>query len=239
MDVQLYLRVLWRFKLVVIGGVVLGCALAVLAVKHRSQTYRSHTTLFVTQQGFPWGRTGAVTNGQSVLVPGAAATALGDPQRLATLTALYAKLATGDGVQDGLIPSSMRTHESIAVSAVPAPAYSTPAILPLLEISATAPTAARAIGLADDATSGFQSWLEAQQNAAGIDRGSRVIVQVVNHAARADSVGHHSKALPVMIAMTVMAAAVGLAFVLENLMPREQRLTASEASPVPAPPFAA
>jgi hypothetical protein len=223
----------------VVVGTLLGCGLAVLAVKQRSQSWRSHTTLFVTQPGFPWGRSGAIAPPVGSPQAAAAAAGLGDPQRLATLTALYAKLAAGDGVQGGLIAPTARRNESISVAAVPAPPYSSPAVLPLLNINATAPTTGRAITLAEEATTAFQSWLKAQQNAAGIDDNFRIIVQVVNHATAAVAVGHHSKALPVMIALTVLAVFIGLAFVLENVMPPERRFADAEPGTAPASRFAA
>ena len=238
MDVRLYLRVLWRWKYLIAAGILAGCALAYVAVTHRSESYRSHTTLFVTQPGFPWGRSGALTQATgSPPVP--APQGLGDPQRLATLTALYAKLAVADEVQRGLIAKSAREHESISVTAVPAPAYSTPAVLPLLTINGTAPTAARAVALAEHATIAFIAWLQKQQSNADIADDSRVVVQIVNHATRPELVSHHSKALPVMIALTVIAAFAGLALVLENLLPSERRLPAPDAGAVPASRLAA
>jgi hypothetical protein len=237
-DIQLYLRVLWRWKYLVAAGVVVGCGLAYVAVTHRAERYRSHTTVFVTQPGFPWGRSGALTEA-SANPDLPSPQGLGDPQRLSTLTALYAKLAVADEVQHGLLARSARTHESISVVAEPAPAYSTPAVLPLLTINGTAPTAPRAVALAERATTAFIGWLQKQQTNADIPDDSRVVAQIVNHATRPEQVSHHSKALPVMIALTVIAAFVGLALVLENLMPSERRLPAPDPSAVPASRLAA
>ena len=66
MDLPLYLRVLWRFRLLVAFGTVLAIALALLVTVRvslsspylayrQSQTWSSESRVFVTQQGFPWG----------------------------------------------------------------------------------------------------------------------------------------------------------------------------------------
>jgi hypothetical protein len=70
MDMQLYLRILWRFKPLVAAGLLLAIPLAVLSfakvsfaggspsLKYRqAQTWQSEAVLFVTQRGFPWGTT--------------------------------------------------------------------------------------------------------------------------------------------------------------------------------------
>ena len=65
MDFRLYARVLWRFRLLVVVGLLLAIALAMLSVvrvspdglKYRqTELWSSTTRLGVTQKGFPWGR---------------------------------------------------------------------------------------------------------------------------------------------------------------------------------------
>ena len=70
MDLQLYARVLWRFRFVVAVGTALAIGLAFMSyykvsfsdgvsVTYREgEVWRSDATLFVTQPGFPWGRLG-------------------------------------------------------------------------------------------------------------------------------------------------------------------------------------
>ena len=108
MDFQLYARVLWRFKLLFVLGLLLAVALATLSVVRVSGdglTYRqnelwsSTTRLGVTQKGFPTGRLLAQ---DPSLDPQKQAQRLGipiaDPNRLNSLTLLYAELATSDPV---------------------------------------------------------------------------------------------------------------------------------------------
>ena len=65
MDLSLYGRVIWRFRWLVVLGLILAIALAVLSVAKVSShglSYRKHevwqssTTVLLTQHGFPWGR---------------------------------------------------------------------------------------------------------------------------------------------------------------------------------------
>ena len=65
MDFGLYARVLWRFKLIVIGGLLLATGAAVLSViriapsgvsYRQDELWASTARLGVTQVGFPWGR---------------------------------------------------------------------------------------------------------------------------------------------------------------------------------------
>jgi hypothetical protein len=64
-DFQLYARVLWRFRLLFVPGLLLACTLALLSVARvsldgleyrQTELWSSSTRLIVTQQGFPWGR---------------------------------------------------------------------------------------------------------------------------------------------------------------------------------------
>src|SRR2546423_9864638 len=95
MDLSLYSRVLWRWRLFVVPGLLLAIFAAVFSVARvgphgvsyrQSEQYVSYSKIFVTQQGFPWGR----------LTPAANST---DPGRFASLATIYSSLADGDGVR--------------------------------------------------------------------------------------------------------------------------------------------
>src|SRR5437588_2881139 len=95
MDLPVYMRVLWRFRWLVLVGVVAAVGLSVLSVARiggspflryrKSPVYVSYSKLFVTQQRFPWGS----------LNPPVSA----DPSRFTSLAILYSQLATSDPVQ--------------------------------------------------------------------------------------------------------------------------------------------
>src|SRR5689334_8767941 len=105
MDIKLYGRVLWRFRVLVIVGLIAACALATVAMFHvssnglkyrQTETWSSTARLFVTQEGFPWGR--AVD--PSTLAPNAkTAPRFADANRFTGLAFLYAQLATSDDVR--------------------------------------------------------------------------------------------------------------------------------------------
>jgi hypothetical protein len=216
MDLALHLRVIWRYRRVAAIGLILAIALTSLAAwKLKADTWKSNSTLFVTQAGFPWGRT------ITPYLPGDAVTGrpsipTADSQRLSSLAALYAQLATSDPVAPWL-KAVERTHEKLTVTAVPAPQYSTPAILPLLQVEATAPSGKRAIALANRVADSLTSWLTEQQSSAGIPDSERVVVEPISRADTAKLVGGHGKTLPVVVFLTVLAATFGLVFMLENL----------------------
>ena len=68
MDLKLYLRVLWRFRILMAAGALLAATLAFLSfvrvdpggsplLSYRDdEQWVTYSMLFVTQQGFPWGR---------------------------------------------------------------------------------------------------------------------------------------------------------------------------------------
>jgi hypothetical protein len=227
MDLARYLRVTWRFKRLIVGGFLLAIVLAVLSVAkvsssglqyRQGMTYRSTATVFVTQPGFPWGRTSPeyIPGNQAKSTP---SVPVADPQRLSSLTALYAQLAMSDPVRT-LLNASERKEGKVSVSAVLAPINSSPPVLPLLNFSAVAPSQARAVALVNNAAGAFQTWLSDQQNTAGIQSAQRVVAQLVTGGSKPTVASHRSKSLPIIIFITVLAASFGLALALENMLPQ-------------------
>src|SRR6185295_15779971 len=110
MDFKLYMRVMWRFKLLVGVGLMLAVFLAVLSMVtisssgvtyRQSQLFETTTRLLVTQSGFPEGRLYAqkpVQPGQNAPSSADATAPVADPGRFNTLALLYADLATSDQV---------------------------------------------------------------------------------------------------------------------------------------------
>ena len=119
MDLGLYLRVLWRFRLLVLAGVILGLALAAFLLREnlrrgrvgRAQlsavgTMGELATVFVTQEGFPLGRSvydeslpvtpNTVPNGSNPVGSQTYVPRYADPSRFSTYAQLYARIAGSD-----------------------------------------------------------------------------------------------------------------------------------------------
>lgn len=234
MDLQLYLRVVWRFRFLVATGVVVAALLALFAYakpsihgssvsfRYRtSELWEGDTTLLVTQRGFPWGRATQPTQpttggGQQVA----------DPGWLSNLVLLYAQLANSDQVQRLLLQSGPVHGKVIAV---PVTANQNSSTLPLITIAATATSPSGANALSQRAANAFITYLHQQQNAADIASGQRVVVQTVQQPFHARLVQPRKKTVPILIFGTVLMAVFGLAFLLENLRPQIRPVARVEA----------
>lgn len=253
MDFGLYARVLWRFKPIVVLGLVLAVALAGLSVVRVSGegiAYRdavlwsSSTRIGVTQQGFPWGRLLAQEQ-----TPGEAAQNLGipqaDPNRLNTLAVLYAELATSDPVRDlleveGAIPlcdqvpggatGSGSTDRCGKIVANPVVVGDNRVALPLVDLMAIAPSPAAALDLAQKSADAFRTFIREQQKANDVPSSDRVVVQQLVRPNPPKVFQPRSKTLPIVVFLAVMFATVGIAFLLENVRPRG-RQSAEPADP--------
>ena len=236
MDLQLYLRVIWRFKLLVATGLLFALALATLSMVRvtgeglqyrESELFASSTRLLVTQRGFPWGR--AVAE-EAVVEQQAEQLGLrfANPDRFISLAFLYAELATSDPVKrlmrrDGPINGELFAGAVVQQNVT----------LPLVDIEAVTTDAKRSIELSQRATMAFEKYLRQQQNANDVPSGDRVVVQVVSRSPGARLFQGRSTTLPIIIFLTVMIATIGLAFILENLRPRVKPLAEPVGSGLP------
>jgi hypothetical protein len=252
MDLPLYARVLWRFKILVIGGFLAAVLLSTFAVVRvsfshgfgvsyrQNQQWVSNATLFVTQEGFPWGYAAppqAPTTPQADVQAKAkqlTGKQFADPNRFPGLASLYSYFATSDPVKE-----IMRRHGKIdgEISSLPVVAtqYGYGTTLPLVAISGISTTPAKARSLAIRATDAFQTFLEEQQTRNLIPAQNRVLVTVLQAADKPKLLRGRSKTLPLVAFMTVMIAVVGLAFLLENLRPRALPVAAEDVARLPVP----
>jgi hypothetical protein len=228
-DLNLYFRVLWRFRLIVAAGFVLATAIAIasvakvgfadgsLSISYRQhQTWQATTRLFVTQQGFPWGRT--VLPGDPTSVP-ATSTSSGlqfaDPTRLAGLAVVYAQLINGDLIQRQ-IRKSVPPGTVLSAAPVTDPVTNIP--LPLVAVTSVGHTPAQAARVSRAGADFFQSYIAHQQASAGIPLKQRILLQVVS--TEAALIAGRKKTLAIVAFLAVLIATIALAFVLENLRPR-------------------
>lgn len=233
MDFKLYARVLWRFRIIVLLGLILAMALALLStvrVGRHGTTYRdpelwsSTMRLLVTQNGFPEGRLyaqGPATPGAGATTTPGPTTKLGipvvDPARFNTLAILYAELATSDSVRqlmrrDGpvrgqIVASPLRDEQSGT-------------LLPLIDLAAISTSPREAVMLALRGANALNAYLAEQQRANNVPAADRVLVQTIVRPKGARLFQPRSKTMPIVIFLVVMLAIMGLAFLLENLKPR-------------------
>jgi capsular polysaccharide biosynthesis protein len=231
-DLALIGSVLGRYRRLLLVGTAFAILLAVLAVARISfgplptlefrdaEQWESESTLYVSQQGFPVGaaiplftESGSGQDAQSVQV--------GDPNRLATITLLYAQLATGDEVLDRVFRGRRPTDETVQVKAVAAPTYTTPGTLPLLRVTASAAIPSRAVELAARTTSEFTKYLTAQQDKAKIAQENRAVVSVLTRPSAPRLTKARSQTIAVVVFLAVMVIVIGLAFALDNLRRRQ------------------
>jgi hypothetical protein len=239
MDLQLYARVLWRFKVIVLLGVVLALTLALLStvsVGRSGATYRSPELwsstmrLLVTQSGFPEGRLYAQEPpkpGEDPATMPPASSRLGipvvDPGRFNNLAILYAELAASDAVRQ-LMRRQGPVRGQIVATALRDEQSGT--LLPLIDLGAISTSPRNAIVLAMRASNALSTFLEAQQRANNVPEADRVIVQAVVQPKGARLFQPRSKTMPIVVFLVVMFAVVGLAFLLESIRPRAREVGA-------------
>jgi hypothetical protein len=229
-DLNLYFRVLWRFRLIVATGFLLAVAIAIaslakvgfahgsLSISYRQQeTWQATTRLFVTQQGFPWGRSVLPAVSPTPVPPTSTSSGLqfADPTRLAGLAVVYAQLINGDLIQRQ-IRESVPPGTVLSAAPVTDPATNSP--LPLVAVTSVAHTPAQAARVSQAGANLFRSYIADQQASAGIPLKQRVLLQVVS--TEAALIAGRKKTLAIVAFLAVLIATIALAFVLENLRPR-------------------
>lgn len=243
MDLPLYVRVLWRFRVLVAAGAAFALLLAILSMVRvgpggvewrQDEVWITRSVLFVTQQGFPWGYTNPFTadealerQRQKTKEP---TPEFAEPDRFSSLAVLYAQFATSDQVRkliappDGFIKDGEIAASPVLASEVNA--FAEP--LPLVRLEAAHKSPDQALALLFRATDAFKTFLAKQQKANGIPEGQRVVVTVIKKADKPLLLQGRSFTLPIVVFLSVMILVSGLCFVLENLRPRPEAEAAVE-----------
>ena len=232
MNLSLYFRVIRRFKFIVAVGFVLAVALAFASlakvsfangspsVSYRQQeTWQSTTRLFVTEKGFPWGK--AVT-------PPSSGT---DTGRLQGLAVLYAQLINGNPIQSEIYKRVSR-RDLLSGASVTDPVTNT--LLPMVDVIGVAHSASEATRVSQTGARLFQSFIAHQQASNHTRISKRVLLQAV-YTSKPKVITGRKKTLAIAAFLAVMAAALGLAFILENVRPAVVAVEpAPEEEPAPA-----
>jgi hypothetical protein len=247
MDIRLFGRVLWRFKLMTAVGLLLAIGLAFLSYvrvtfPHGSSTPRlafrqseqwvGYSTILVTQRGLPWGRSVILTATPGVSSVSPTGGAFADPSRFSSLAILYAQLADSDPVR-AILHRMGGGNGKIEAAPVLVSQGGTDA-LPLISIAAISPTPKDALLLANRETAAFGVYLVRQQADAGIPTRNRVLLNVVKRADQAKLLKGRSKSLPIVIFLALAVATTGVAFALENMRPRIRSVPKTREQPATA-----
>jgi hypothetical protein len=227
MDLQLYLRVIWRFRVLVGVGFVLAVVLAVLSFARvsfahgvpkltyrQAQTYEADSILLV---------------GQNV----AAGTSSPDPSRFSGLATFYAQLVSSDTVQSLIarqLPASERQTSLVrAAASLPDPSVYN-GVLPFIAIQGFAERPNNAVDASFVGANVFMRYIAAQQANAGVRGANRVQIQLVKRPTEVRVVVPRKKTAPIAVFLAIMVSTLGAAFVLENLRPRPKRSAGDESA---------
>lgn len=231
MDLALYTRVLWRFRVLVLLGFILACVLSFLSyarvsfaggspkISYReSETWASKTRLLITEPGFQIGKLSLASPYPSSTT--ASTSPVASPQSLASLAQSYVELGNSDAVQ-ALLMRDHTVHGTMTVT----PEYAgqnNSVTLPVVDVNGLGPTAADAAHTAQRGTAVFVAYFKQQQRLNGVPPKNRVELELLNKATptAAQILVKRKKTLPIVVFVAVMTAALGLAFILENLRPR-------------------
>jgi hypothetical protein len=208
--------VLRRFRWLVVAGLVGAVVLSVLTtarvtahglIYRDSEVWSSTSTLFLSEQGFPWGRV--------------IESATGTYPTLGDRTFVYAAFANSDAIKSALAergaPKSWKLAAAPVLSTNP---YVAPPPVITLEATADSPDgAAKAVKLG---SSDIVDYVRSQQSKAGIPVSQRVTIQRLQTATKPIVVKPRKKALTVVVFLASMALTLGLAITLENLRPRKR-----------------
>jgi hypothetical protein len=234
-DLLLFTRVIASHKLVVVGGILLAVSLSFLSfvqidlhnpgnLQYRQkQQWASYSTLFVTQQGFPWGSLGNQTGTHTTDGGQAANSRSVDPVRLISLAVIYSQLIPSDAVLE-VMRQSGPIDGTVEAAPVTDPANPSD-VLPLISVAGLSDTQQHATDLVRRATSAFRAYLAAQQAASNIAPADRVVLSTVNRPGRTKLLADRSKTLPIVVFLTVALATIAICFILENLRPRIRAVT--------------
>jgi len=230
-DLQLYFRVLWRFRWIMAGGIVLACVLSFLSLARvsfahgspkvtyrQSETYQANVLLFLTQKGFPYGYTvlpynpAKVGAGSATLVPRYA-----DAGRFAQLSTYYAPFTHSDAYAQ-MLGQRTKAKGVVDATAIVDPVHGVSE--PFIKLNGFANNPNDAVTLANTGAATLIDYVVRQQKANNVPPEQRVELQVLSQARAAAVSTGRKKTTPIVVFLTVLLAAIGLSFVLENLRPR-------------------
>jgi hypothetical protein len=225
MDLAVYWRVARRFWVLLAAGTLLAIVLAVFSTARitshgisyrKPEVWQSQSTLLLTQQGFPWGRAVAPSNGS--------------PSQLSSLSSLYSQFANSDAVRLAMLRAGV--PQTSKLIAAPDP---TQLSLPIVDLAASGYSPAAAVKALTLGRRAFLEYVSSQQRAAAIPKSQRVQIQILEKATPPVVIVPRKKTLPIVVFVAVMTLTVGLVFVLENARPRSPAVALAIGGDSPVP----
>lgn len=217
MDLTLFFRVAWRYRLLVLSGLIVAVLAAffalvrvdpagspVLSLRGEGQ-YVSYTTIFVTQEGFPWGRLPTDDEEGGV-----------DAARLAGLATLYTKLVDSDPVADltkAVLPETGWSIESTVLLDDGGIAQA----LPLIRIAGLANTPALAELTAATVADSLMTYVSQRQQGAQIPQDERVVLQLIKGPDEAVTLAGRSFTFPIVIFLLLSMLSLAAPFLIDNI----------------------
>lgn len=237
MDLRLYIRVLSRWRWLVVAGSCLA-VLAALAVTFKvdsdgvgfreSKTYSAIEDVLLTERGFPVGRATVGGTGDPAGAADVAAAAAADSSRLIELAGVYVQLASSDPVVAIMEESGPVDG---ALEAVQFTADDGRSGLPLIRLTALADTGEEAVSLVRRNTKAFRQYVTARQVAADIPPAERIVLTPIRRADEAELTSGRSIVTPVIVFLAIIAVTCGAAFLAENLRPRDDDSPGPDGAP--------
>jgi hypothetical protein len=243
MNLRRYVQVLRRFKVLVVAGLIAAMSLSLLSLAHvkfdgatprfeyrSEERWGSRAMLFVTQDGFPWGRSvldeviPVRPEGDAGYVP-----RYSDVNRFQTLAQLYAQLAMGDAVRALVLRNGPLEGE---YDAAPVNSRDGSTFLPLIGITGFGSTPARAERTARRVSEAFVVYLRRMQETNKIPPERRVDIQVIERPGNAVLIEGRRLTRPIFLFVLLMSATVALVFALENIRPQARAETPVGPTPV-------
>jgi hypothetical protein len=243
-DLLTYWRVIQRQRRIVVVGFVLTLLAAAFLLFSFSTSgvgfrtppvYFAKANLFVTQSGFPWGRSALTeyvraqgAGDEDVAVPRFA-----DPTRMEYLANLYSELALSDDVRRIVRRDGFRLRDLEEYRAVPLTATDGRP-LPIIEVSGTSESQARAVFIANRVAGALQRFVAGQQRQSGISDDTRIVLPVITRADEAEVLQGVKLTSAVMIGLLGLIATLFVAFIVDNVQ-RQRLLTEEVAESAPEP----
>ncbi len=240
MDIPTYLKILWNQKWLLLVGIVVAAGAGLFAgytitdghiVSRVEPSYRAATTVLVGSASQP------IFQAETPVQEGAPPAQTRD---LTQTAVVYAYLVAGAQIRTEVESEIGELREGESITAVrrttqPSGDEASPGrfSLPILDVIGTAPTASRAEELSRTAADAFHRYVEAEQDASGIDDAARVQLTTLDERP-AEDVTKSGSMLPVVVTgLAVLLGFVIAAFVVWNVRESRARRRAAEAASEP------